>query len=325
MNNGTAKKIRISSQPPESVLGPRPPPRLKSQPTRHDSDMDYLSRRDEAEGALAQEVDRYLKTGRTMRDLIHALSMDYEFLDRDRFVNELFERIDKFPESRSKIGFVVSIFGIYEFTGHQDLAVECADFCISNSQGNHGMASAFSNLLCRVADNFVNNGGGQETCREVVVKTMRLSANRIEPSASTGSGAFSILRAISEASTFCRRIRISKEDDSQPGIVLAHLPLRGNDVFTTFLSAFENVCSYGKERPEAINEFIFSCMDMCKACRAELFVSAISILAWSSNLSKKENEKYVHETFTALQGWDQEYLECLEIGLLGAMKPPKTR
>lgn len=325
MNGGTAKKIRISSQPPEPVLGPRPPPRLRAQPSRRDSDTDYLSRRDEAESTLAREVDEYLGAGKKMRDLIYALSGDYDFLDRDKFVNEICERIDRFPESRSKVGFVVSIFGIYEFTGHQDLAIECADFCIRNSDGNHGMASAFSTLLCRVADNCVNNGGSRETCRDVVVKTMQLSINHLEPSASPGTSSFSILRAISEASTFCRRIRIRKEEDSQPGIVLAHLPLRGQDIFTTFLSAFENICSYGKERPEAINEFIFLCMDMCKAYRAELFVSAVSILAWSSKLAKKENEKYIRETFTALQAWDQEYLECLEIGLLGGMGLPQKR
>lgn len=232
-------------------------------------------------------------------------------------MDELCERIGKFPESKSKVGFIVSIFAIYEFTRHQDFAIECADFCMMNSHGNHGIASACSTLLCRIADNCANSGWSQEACRDAILKTMRLSSFHAESSASP----FSILRAISEASSFCRRVRIRKENDSQPGVALAHLSLRGRDVFSAFLSAFENVFSVMKDKPDAINEFIFSCMEMCRACKADIFVSAVSVLSWSSQLSKEENEKYVCEAFSALQAWDRKYLECLEIGILGALKP----
>ncbi|NYZ61002.1 hypothetical protein H0O01_04890 [Candidatus Micrarchaeota archaeon] len=314
MNPGPARKISISSQPPAPLFETRPPPRPRIQPSRHDSDTDYLARRAEAEKVVAQEVDECLKSGRSMRELVYALSMDYDFLDRGRFVDELCERIDKFPESRLKVGFIVSIFAIYEFTNHQKLAIDCADFCIRNSDGSHGMASACSTLLCRVADNCACAGAIPKMCRDAVLKTMEIST-------SSSSSPFSVMRAISEVSAFCRSIRIKGQDDSQPGIVLAQLPLRERDVFSTFLSAIANVCSCSGQNPEAINEFIYSCMDMCRAYNAKLFVSAISVLAWSAKAGGNENPKYVGEVLIALQNWDQEHLAAMETTLARGMKP----
>jgi len=267
---------------------------------------------------VAQEVDECLKSGRSMRELVYALSVDYDFLDRNKFVDELCGRIGKFPESRSKVGFIVSIFAIYEFTNHQKLAIQCADFCIRNSNGSHGMASACATLLCRVADNCACAGATHEMCRDAVIKTMEISTG---PSSSP----FFIMRAISEVSAFCRCIRIRGQDDSQPGIVLEQLPLRERDVFSTFLAAIANVRSYSGQKPEAMNEFISSCMDMRRECRAGLFVSAVSVLAWAAKAGGHENHKYVGEVLTALRGWDQEHLAAMETTLAREMKPLPVR
>jgi hypothetical protein len=331
MSGNPAKKIRISSQPPKPLLESRPPPRLRTQPSRHDSDTDYLSRREEAERTLAQEVDEYLNAGRQpgevlpreqvnerMRKLIDALADDYEFLNHKKFVDELCERIERFPESRSKVVFMVSIFAIYEFTSHQDLAMQCADFCIRNSHGNPGMASVCSTILCRIADNCACMGAGPEMCQSAILQSMELSS-RFENSA------FQTLRAISEVSTFCRTIRIKSSEDSKPGIAIRQLPLQQENLFFTFLAAFGNINSYAREHPPAVNDFIASCMDMARAWRAELFVSAVSVLAFAALLDAKENEKYVRETIIALQSWDREYLAYMEAGLSKEANPPGKR
>ncbi len=316
MNQGSAKKISISSQPPAPLTNVRPFPFMRVSPSRRDSDLSHLARREESEKALAHELDEYLKSKRKMRDLLDALAKDYEFLERGRFVNELCERIEKFPESRSKVGFIVSIFAIYEYTGHQDLAIRSADFCLRMSQNNYGMASAHSTLLCRIADNAACSGATAEMCRDIIEKSMDLSGRFWD-------NAFSTLRAISEVSTFCLGIRLKSSEDSQPGIEMGQLPLQEPNLFLTFLAALESIFSYSRERPAAINEFIACCMDMSRACRAELFVSSVLVLAWAAKLGGSENEKYVRETLMALQSWDQEHLACMETTLVNSMKPPQ--
>ena len=317
MNSGPAKKISISSQPPSPLSDVRPISR-RVLPYRRDSDTDYVERTEKAVAALAQEVDECLKSGRTMRELILGLAKAYEFFDREKFVDELCEKVEKFPETRSKINFIVSIFSIYEYTNHQDLAIRCADFSFQNSNGSHAMASACSTLLCRIVDNCILSGAGKELCRDAIEKAMGLSS-------AMGGSPFSTIRPISEVSTFCRNIRLKTSEDSQPGMVLGTLPLQEPNLLLTFLAALENVISYAKERPEAINEFIASCMEMAKAWKPELFVSAVSILAWAAKLDKKENEGYIRETLVALQSWDQSYLSCMEANLSKEVNPPKKR
>jgi len=318
MNPGPAKKIRISSQPPKPLLESRPPPRLRIQPSRHDSDTDYLSRREGAEKALVQEIGEYLKSGRKMHILIGALADDYEFFDRQKFVDGLCERVERISDVRPKVGFLVSIFAIYEYTGHQDLAMRCADFCFQRFHGNHGMASVQSMLLCRIADNAACGGATPEMCRDILDKSLGICEGQ-------GDGAFHMLRAISEVSTFCLGIRLKRSDDSQPGIAIGRMPLREPNLFMTFIAALENICRYGKEKPEAVNEFLASCMDMSRAWRAELFVSSVSVLAWAAMLGWKENREYAGEVMGALREWDQCHLTAMETTLADVLKSPERR
>jgi len=322
MNPGPARKISISSQPPAPLANVRPLHLTSAFLSRHDSDENYVRRREESERALAQEVDEYLKSDRPqgedlppeqirkkMRELLDALSRDYQFLDRNRFVDELCAMVDKIPGSRSKVGFIVSIFAIYEYTNHQKLAIGCADFCLEKSPGNHQLSSAYSMFLCKIADNAACAGAPQDMCRKVVEKSMEISGRFAESS-------FPALRTISEVSTFCRNIRLKTSEDSQPGIRIGQLPLPEPDLFSAFLLALENVCASQKDRPSAINEFLSCSIDMCKSFRAELFISTVSVLAWAAKLGQDENKRYVNEALIALQSWDQVYLSALETCLV---------
>lgn len=317
MSERPARKISISSQPPAAVADARSPPN-RFPASRRDSDTDYLLRSEKAIAGLAAEVDKCLGSGGNLRGLIAALANDYEFMDREKFVREICERVEKFPETKHKVAFIVNIFAIYEYTGHQDLAVRCADFCIRSSCGSHPIASACSTLLCRIADNCTLIGSGPAACREAMERVLSISAGLV-------GNPFLFVRPVSEISTFCRSIRLKESDDSQPGVAIGALPLRRDNLFLNFLSALANVASFAAHSPNALYEFIASCMDMARAWRAELFVSAVSVLASAALLDAKENEKYVRETLLALQTWDQEYINCLEASLMKQVGIPQRR
>lgn len=290
--------------------------------------MDLLAKREVSEKEVALELDKFRKAGKNLRDAVGALAADYEFLERERFVNGLSALVDKlvrgplldgqqgnvekFPDSVFLVRFLVSIFRIYKFTKHQDLTMHCAEFCLEKTQPvgksgwDAGMASAYSTMLSKVVDNAVVAGASEKMRRRALQKTVELA------------GAFgettSTLRAFSEVSTFAYRIR--SIDAEQKPARDAELPLPDRDPYFTFLLAMGNAMLVSDNNPGTVGGFLESAMDMQRSCRDDLFFSAAAIISWASVLELRENREIVQETLLALRDWDKAYLVALEANLL---------
>lgn len=307
MNSSGSQKPRLASR-----LSSLPPSQRRT-PSRRDSDLSHLLKREEKERVIAEELDAFrdergqLPAG-IVRQLTRGLLEDYECLDRERFADELADRIEIFPDSSFLVRYLVSLFAVYEFTRHQDLTVKCADFCLSGAGRDYGMASAYSTLLSKVVENAMEAGVPEEARRTLLSETMA-AAEAVQGSV------FGALRVLSEVSTFAYLISIAEDGIAQPEAQGDELPPPDADLYSSFLRAFRNTRAAFAEDPAAAKEFFFNCMDICKACRTDLFRVFVRVAAWAGKLKPADNAKYVREALLALKSWDLPYLKALEANL----------
>ena len=127
---------------------------------------------------------------------------DSKFFNKECFINELAERMERFPEGKFTIPFVVSIAMIYEHTRHQDLTMRCADECLKAGNGNFAMFSVFSMYLEKVANDAANAKVPEKSIQKMLEKILGIMGV-------FGNNSFAPLRVISEVSQFAESLRPS--------------------------------------------------------------------------------------------------------------------
>lgn len=315
MTSNPARKMKPGSQPPAQDTCP--PAQKRSFATRRDSDASHLARREEMEREIAALFDVYIPDGIRLdefrnpegnfRLLMWKFLENHKFYDKEKFINEITERMERFPEGKFIIPFVVSIVAIYEYAQHQDLAIESADMCLKRGNGNFAMVSLFSMFLSKIAHDAANANVPHATLQKMISKTLGILDGFED-------GAFAPLRMISEVSPFAESLRPSRSKVGNPRIDIGTLPLPDKEPFMSFLLAFENVCIACRQDPAAINEFCCYFNDLSKG-KEDFFLSCVSVLAWSARLKPRENSRVVGEVLAALRSWDLSYLKTLEKGL----------
>jgi hypothetical protein len=260
------------------------------------------------------KIDQFRAAGGDLRPLMWKFFEawpDSEFYNKEFFINGLTERMEKFPEGKFTIPFVVSIAMLYKHTHHQDLTMKCADECLKAGNGNFAMASVFSMYLEKVANDAANAKVPEKGIQKMLEKILGIMGV-------FGNNSFAPLRMICEVSQFAESLRPSRGEASNPRIDISALPLPDKEPFLSFLLAFENVCTVYRQDPAAINEFCYSFFDLSKG-KTQLFMSSVSVLAWSARLEPRENSRVAGEVLTALRSWDLSYLKLLEEGLKRSM------